>query len=76
MSQESQIINHMEKFGPITPMQALKLYKCFRLASRVNDLRNKGHFITTDMIEVRGKRIAKYSLIRQAKAKKRNGNVK
>jgi len=67
MSQEYQILRHMHTEGPITAMEALKLYGCFRLASRVNDLRNKGHFITTEMVEVRGKRIAKYSLIREAK---------
>lgn len=72
MSQEFQIINHMAKIGPITPMAALSLYGCFRLASRINDLRNKGHIITTEMIEVRGKRIAKYSLIRQRKRSESN----
>ena len=36
-------------YGSITPLQALKEYGCFRLASVVNRLRNSGMNIHTDM---------------------------
>ena len=33
------ILEHLEKYGSITPLQALDLYGCFRLAARVHELR-------------------------------------
>jgi hypothetical protein len=64
MTQNDQILKHL-KNGPITPMEALNDYGCFRLASRINDLKNAGHNIVTDMVEQDGKRFAKYRLKRR-----------
>lgn len=64
MTQNDQILKHLKK-GPITPMEALNDYGCFRLASRINDLKNAGHNIVTDMVEQDGKRFAKYRLKRR-----------
>ena len=64
MSQESQILSHLKR-GPITPLQALKLYGCFRLAARIYDLRFKGHEIDARTIEVNGKQVAQYRLKRR-----------
>jgi hypothetical protein len=41
---------------------ALKHFGCLRLAARIADLREKGHNITTEMVTIRGKRVAVYRL--------------
>lgn len=63
MSQCSDILNHLKTVGPLTALDALDLYGCFRLASRINDLRQAGNDIeTTDVTLPNGKTIAQYSL--------------
>ena len=61
MSQNTQILKHLKK-APITPIQALKKFGIFRLASRVAELRGMGHKIITKMIKRKGKRYAQYIL--------------
>ena len=62
MTQSEEILQHIKLFGKITPLEALNLMGCFRLASRINDLRKEGHDIKTTMVERNGKRFAEYSL--------------
>lgn len=47
MSQSKQILKHLEDGNSITPIEALSLFGCFRLAARVKDLRDEGHNIHT-----------------------------
>ena len=61
MSQCEQILG-MLKSGPVTAMDALQKAGCFRLAARIADLRQAGHHIETETIEVNGKHIAQYIL--------------
>ena len=61
MSQTTQILD-MLKRGPVTAMDALQQAGCFRLAARIADLRQQGHHIETETIEVNGKHIASYKL--------------
>jgi len=61
MSQCEQILG-MLKSGPVTAMDALQKAGCFRLAARIADLRQAGHHIETETIEVNGKHIAQYTL--------------
>ena len=61
MSQSDRILSHLKR-RTLTPLQALEHYGCFRLAARISDLRNKGHKITTEIIETNGKRVARYRL--------------
>lgn len=61
MSQAKKILSHL-KHRPITAFQALDRYGCLRLAARISDLRRKGHQISTEIIDLRGKRIARYRL--------------
>jgi hypothetical protein len=63
MSQTANILKHMKKYRTINPMQALKLYRCFRLAARIDDLRNDGYAIQTHMVEKNGTRFAKYEYV-------------
>lgn len=47
MTQETQVLNHLERFGSITAWEAMQEYRIMRLASRIADLRRKGHNIVT-----------------------------
>jgi len=62
MTQSEQIKKHLEKGMSITSLEALTLYSCFRLASRVNDLRKQGLIIHSVMVKSGKKRFAKYFL--------------
>lgn len=61
MSQSTQILD-MLKRGPVTALDALQQAGCFRLAARIAELRQAGHHIETETIEVNGKHIAQYKL--------------
>ena len=62
-SQNSKILEYLLNGGKLTQMEALKLCGCFRLASRIWDLRERGYNITKEMIILtNGKRVAQYSL--------------
>ena len=50
MTQKEQILLHLEKYGSITPHEALKNYGIMRLASRINELRKDGHRIITQTV--------------------------
>lgn len=53
--------------GPLTPMDALHRFGCFRLAARVRDLREQGHAIAAEqVVGADGKRYARYSIGGQA----------
>jgi hypothetical protein len=67
MSQNNEILAYLAKGRSITPMDALEKFGCFRLASRINELRNDGHKIHRIMKERGGKRFASYYLIERAK---------
>ncbi len=62
MTQQADVLNHLQQ-RPITPLEALDLYGCFRLAAVIYDLRNMGHDIVTDEVERNGKRFASYRLV-------------
>jgi len=61
MSQRLQILSHLRR-RPITALQALNLYGSMRLAARVDELRASGHSILTTMVDIKGKRVARYSM--------------
>jgi hypothetical protein len=44
-TQCEQILKHLQTKGPLTPIDALNEYGCFRLASRILDLKSMGHDI-------------------------------
>ena len=48
----------------ITTLDALTMFGCFRLSARIANLKDQGMNITTEMVEINDKRIAKYSLKR------------
>ena len=63
MSQNEAIRKHLEKGKAITPLEALERYGCFRLAARIDDLRNEGLDIETLTLTRNGKRYASYKLV-------------
>ena len=67
MSQNNQILSHLKSARSITPLQALGLFGCLRLAARIRDLRDDGHHISTTMVPTdTGKLIGSYSLVKEA----------
>ena len=67
MSQQTEVLNHL-KSQPLTPLVALKKYGTLRLAALIFNLRDEGHNIKTDIVNVGTKRntkyVAQYSLIK------------
>ena len=62
-SQNAMILNFLKSGGSLTPIEALQKFQCFRLAARMNDLRNKGYVIETEILkDVNGKSYASYSI--------------
>ena len=46
MTQNKIILQHLQK-SPLTPIDALMKYGCFRLSARINELRQRGYHIET-----------------------------
>ena len=69
-SQKNEILNHLRSVDPstkdtrgITPFEAIGLFRCFRLAARIEELRDDGYQITTIIKkDTTGKQYAKYYL--------------
>lgn len=62
-SQCDMIIAYLKKGYSITQLDALNLFGCFRLASRVHDLRERGYNIIACRITTpTGKRVCEYVL--------------
>ena len=68
--QNQQVLDHL-RGGPITPIEALNLYGCFRLGARIYELRQAGHNILTRMVtNDYGNPYAQYHLLAQARPSK------
>ncbi len=52
MSQSERILYFLSEGNTITPLEALKMFNCFRLASRIAELRSEGYDIVTRIKEV------------------------
>lgn len=61
-SQKKLILDWLSEGHSITALQALNMFGCLRLASRICDLKSEGFPIVKEMIEVNGKRVAEYWL--------------
>lgn len=60
MTQTDAIRAHLQSGAPITPLEALDRYGCFRLAARIIELRREGLDIETVTETRNGKKYAKY----------------
>lgn len=66
-SQSKQILHALKKGRKLTPLDALKDFRCFRLGARIWELKQAGHRIERAMVEVHsGKHVAQYSMRRKA----------
>jgi hypothetical protein len=54
-TQEDRIVNYMKTFGGITQLEALRDLGVMRLASRISDLRRKGHKIKSETVTVKNR---------------------
>jgi hypothetical protein len=63
-TQSKAILAHLQQGNTITALEAIYMFGCMRLSSRICDLRDMGYMIDTNMVkdEKTGKRYAKYVL--------------
>lgn len=70
-TQKHYILNHLQRYGFINPMIALREFGCFRLSARIKDLRDEGYNILMERTEgvsaITGNRVsyATYRLVKQ-----------
>ena len=55
MTQCERVLQYMQDFGSINPMQALGDLGCYRLGARIYDLRQDGHPITRRMVSAKNR---------------------
>lgn len=60
MTQSQQIKTYLSKGNTLTGMEALHMFKCFRLPARVFELNEQGMNIKSEMIYFNKKRFARY----------------
>jgi hypothetical protein len=63
VSQKQLILQHLREKGSITSLEAIGVYRIYRLQARIDELRDQGYEIKTEMHrDVTGKRYARYCL--------------
>ena len=64
-SQKKLILEYLKLGQPITPIEALQHFGCFRLGARIADLKKEGYDIRTEIVTdpENNKRYASYTLI-------------
>lgn len=61
--QTRKILNHLSKYGSITPMESWTVYSIYRLSACIYDLRKIGISITKDMkVDAAGHKYARYEV--------------
>lgn len=71
MTQCQRLLDYMERGNRVTQFEAISSLGILRLASRISDLRNQGHIIEREMVDVSNRygekcRVARYTLIKKA----------
>jgi len=64
MNQHHAILKHLTEGRSITPIDALNLYGCFRLAALILNLRKKHEISTVNMHNENGKRFTRYVYVK------------
>ena len=62
MSQRDRILAHLKSGKPLTGLEALDRFGCFRLAARIGELRESGYRIERTWVQKGDKRYARYAL--------------
>lgn len=68
VTQCEKILQYMNEYGGITPIDALREFGCMRLASRITDLKRSGVPIKKEMVSAKNRkgetvRFALYKLV-------------
>ena len=61
-SQNQLILEYLKRGYSLTPLEALNMFKCFRLASRISDLKKEYPRIEKTMVGNNGKKFASYRM--------------
>ena len=56
MTQTDAILDYLNRYGRITPIDALRELGCFRLAARIHDLEQQGYVIPRRTVTQVGKK--------------------
>ncbi len=67
MSQRMEILADLKRGKSITALDALRDYGCFRLAARIQEIRESGHDVEMEFEPHNGGKHARYFLKRVAK---------
>lgn len=51
LTQRERVLRHLEDYGSITSLEAMREYGIMRLASRISDLKRAGLPITKEMVK-------------------------
>ena len=62
MSQRDRILAHLKSGKPLTGLEALSRFNCYRLSARIGELRESGYRIERTWVQKGDKRYAKYQL--------------
>ena len=62
-TQKEAILRHLQSGKTITPLEALELYRCYRLSARIRELRDEGYKIKSENVKQGKKTFASYELI-------------
>jgi len=62
-SQAQRILAHLKKGRTLTPLEAIHKFDCLRLSGRILELREAGYLIKSRIVEINGKRVARYLLV-------------
>lgn len=67
MTQQEMILYHIEQYGSISPLEAMKQYGIMRLASRIHDLKKHGYVFNREVVTTKNRfgepvRFVRYSL--------------
>lgn len=73
-TQNQQILDYIDTFGSITPLEAMRDIGCMRLASRISDLKRQGYNITSTREKVTN-RFEKTCYIKRYSFAVENGSV-
>lgn len=67
-TQNQQVLGYLKTGKVITPLDALDMFGCFRLAARVYDLRMRGWPIHCDRVALEGGKVVGHYTLHQNKA--------
>lgn len=62
-TQRDRILAYLRKGNTLTPLEALRKFGTLRLSGRILELRQAGYTIKSRLVDVNGKKVAKYLLI-------------